>query len=269
MYPHEIFGLFTLYGVMVAIGVLCAVGVLFIFAKNRVSEKFIDFLFYNGIIAIAIGFVFASLFQAVYDYIANPEGGFHPFTSGMTFYGGLIGGVVSFLAGYFIFRKKLAGRLLDVISLLPCCILVAHAFGRLGCLFAGCCHGAEVDGFPGIYMETVDAGNGYFIPIQLYEALFLFALFGTCLFLYTKKGFKYNLPTYLISYGVWRFIIEYARADYRGALVEGITPSQFWSIIMVVAGVGIIFLFKYMFKIHEANKAKEQEKLTVEGDVKD
>ena len=169
----------------------------------------------------------------------------------------------------FIFRKKLSGRLLDVISLLPCCILVAHAFGRLGCLFAGCCHGAEVDGFPGIYMETVDVGNGYFIPIHLYEALFLFALFGTCLFLYTKKGFKYNLPTYLISYGVWRFIIEYARADYRGSLVEGITPSQFWSIIMVVAGVGVIFLFKYMFKIHEANKAKVQEKVTVEDGIKD
>lgn len=236
----------SLYGICIAIGVLCCVLVLFKFAKGRVKESFIDFLFYNGIAAIAIGFFAATLFQSFYNYLDNPEAGWQ--WGGMTFIGGLIGGVVSFLAGYFIFRPKLQGRLVDIISLIPSCILIAHAFGRIGCLFAGCCHGFKMDGFPGIWMEPNGEVAGYYFPTQLVEALFLFAMFGVCLWLYLKKGFKHNLSLYLLSYGIFRFFIEYARGDERGTFVAGMSPSQFWSIVMVVASVGVYFLLEFAFK---------------------
>ena len=57
--------------------------------------------------------------------------------------------------------------------------------------------------------------------------------------------FKYNISVYLISYGIWRFVIEYFRGDYRGSLIPGLSPSQFWSIVMVIGGVAIFFLYKY------------------------
>lgn len=259
MYSKPLLNLFgkelvTLYGVCIAVGVLCCILVLFRFAKGKVSENFIDFLFYNGIVAIAIGFVFASLFQAVYAYIDNPEGGFDLFNSGMTFIGGLIGGVLSFLIGYFVFRPTLDNRLVDIISLLPCCIVIAHAFGRIGCFFAGCCYGKPTDSFLGVKFPFLDHKVH---ATQLYEAAFLFALFALMLILYVKKGFKHNLSLYLLAYGGFRFLIEFVRGDPRGSLVPGLSPSQFWSVIMIAASVGVYFLFEYAFKI----RAKELEEL--------
>lgn len=242
----------TLYGLCIAIGVLCCVLILFKFAKGRVSDGFIDFLFYNGIASIAIGFFSATLFQSVYNFIdarkIDPTAKFE--FGGMTFIGGLIGGVVTFLTIYFIFRKRLSNRLVDIISLLPCCILIAHGFGRIGCFFAGCCYGVRTDCFLGVQFPFLD----YKVhPTQLYEAFFLFATCAVCLILYLKKGFKHNLSLYLIAYGIFRFFIEYIRGDDRGTFVAGISPSQFWSIFMVAIGVGVYFLLEYAYKL----RAKE------------
>ena len=85
-------------------------------------------------------------------------------------------------------------------------------------------------------------------PTQLYEAAFLFVLFAVTAYLVLKKDFKHNLSLYFIAYGVFRFFIEYLRDDARGELVGGITPSQFWSILMVVFGVAMIFVIGYFFK---------------------
>ena len=76
-----------LYGVMIAIGVLFAFGILFYYSKKKgIEERFTDFIFYNGIASIALGFLSAALFQATYNYIENPEDGFK-FGSGITFIG--------------------------------------------------------------------------------------------------------------------------------------------------------------------------------------
>ena len=63
-----------------------------------------------------------------------------------------------------------------------------------------------------------------------------------------KKDFKHNLSLYLVSYGIFRFLIEYVRADHRGEFVAGISPSQFWGIIMVVAGVALYLTLWYLDK---------------------
>ncbi len=234
-----------MYGVMIAVGILCAFLTFFWYAKiKKIEERFIDFIFYNGIASIVLGFGSATLFQATYNYIDNPERGFR-LGSGMTFIGGLIGGVVCFLAIYFIFRKRYSTRLYQVISILPCSILIGHAFGRIGCFFAGCCYGKPTDSFLGVqFPDLLHKVH----PTQLYEAAFLFVMFGICLYLVVKKNFQHNLSLYLISYGIFRFLIEYVRGDERGELVGVISPSQFWSILMVVAGIAVIFLMNYLLK---------------------
>lgn len=259
MYPDKIFGLFYLYGLMISVGLICAFVLLFFLGKKRnVDESFMDFIFYDGIASIVVGFGAAALFQATYNYIENPAAGFK--FGGITFIGGLIGGVICFLAAYFIFRPRLKGRLVDVLPMIPCAILIGHAFGRIGCLFAGCCHGAKTDAWYGIMMHTHEFGYAKVVPTQLFEALFLLALFVICLILYLKKDFKHTMSVYLICYGIWRFFIEYLRADDRGSFVGGITPSQFWSIMMVVIGIGLIFLMNYFVK-------KREEELSAEGNA--
>ena len=254
MLPDPIFLNIHMYGVMIAVGILCAFLVLFYLTKKKgVDVRFTDFIFYNGIASIVVGFGFATLFQSTYNYIKNPSAGFE-LGSGMTFIGGLIGGVACFLAIYFIFRKKYTTRLYEVISLLPCSILIAHAFGRIGCFFAGCCYGKETDSFLGIQFPDLPHPVH---PTQLYEAAFLFVLFAVSVYLILKKDFKHNLSLYLIAYGVFRFLIEYVRGDDRGELVGFVSPSQFWSIIMAVAGVAIIFVMN-----HVLVKAARNEKIS-------
>lgn len=253
MLPDPIFWNVHWYGVMIAIGLLACFAVIFlVFKKKKISEKFTDFVFYNGVVSIVVGFGSAALFQSFYDYIENPSNGFKIGTS-ITFIGGLIGGAVCFLLVYLVFRKKFENKLVDVLSIIPCAILIAHGFGRVGCFCAGCCYGKRTDSIWGMKFPKLPY-NVY--PTQLYEAIFLFLLFGICLFLLLKFDFKHNLSVYLIGYGVFRFLIEYLRGDHRGSLVQSLSPSQFWSILMVVVGVGLIFLMNWLVK-------KRKEELTL------
>ena len=93
-----------------------------------------------------------------------------------------------------------------------------------------------------------DMGLGYYVPTQLYEAIFLFVVFAVLTFLIFKFDFKHGLSLYLGSYGIWRFVIEFFRADHRGEFVGSLSPSQFWSLIMIPLAVGVYFLQNYMLK---------------------
>lgn len=267
MYPKSIlsFNLFGketsiyLYGIFIAVGILACLIVYFLYTKKRgMAQKVQDFGFVCAIVAIALGFLIAKLYQAFYNYLENPDRGFDFYNAGITAMGGFIGGAATFIAVYFgvgslIFKGKDKGLhvkqfgiLLNVASL---CIIIAHAFGRVGCLMAGCCHGAYLGAeyvVGGIYMK---AGGrwGYYVPTQLYEALFLFVLFAVLSILYFKRC-NILMHIYLIAYGVWRIIIEIFRTDARGAMILGLAPSQWQSIIFIVGGVALL-LFYYFRRI--------------------
>ncbi len=245
MLPNPIFLNVHMYGVMIAVGLLVAFTILYpLGRKNGLSEKFLDFCFFNGLCAVMAGIGSAILFQAIYDYIENPELGFH-LDSGMTFIGGLIGGVVFFLAVYFILRPRLNGRLLPLLPVAPCIITVAHAFGRVGCFFAGCCYGRETDSVFGVQFPRL---LHKVHPTQLYEAFFLFALFGLLTFLCVKYQYRHNMSLYLVCYGIFRFFLEYVRGDDRGQFLgTTLSPSQFWSVCMVVLAIGLYCLLEFLY----------------------
>ncbi len=55
MMPDPIFLNIYMYGIMIAIGVLCAFATLFAVAKKKsIDGKFTDFVFYNGLVSIAV-----------------------------------------------------------------------------------------------------------------------------------------------------------------------------------------------------------------------
>ena len=166
---------------------------------------------------------------------------------------GFVGGAAVFLivyfgAGKFVFKGKEEGlhkkEFNKILLCAPCCITVAHAFGRIGCLCAGCCHGAylgETYVFGGIWMKS-DGAWGYYVPTQLYESLFLFALFAVLSYLYFNRS-NITMQIYLIAYGVWRIFIEFFRTDARGAVVLGLYPSQWQSIIFIAGGVAMLLFY--------------------------
>ncbi len=255
MYPHPVFLGMTLYELMIVIGFFFAVLTFRLLGDKRGFPASLQNLtVIAGTAGIGIGYYAAVLVQSIYHFLATGVWEI----AGATFLGGLLGGAVTFLTIYFVgglllYRGKenlTVTHLTSITDLAFCCIVIAHAFGRLGCLFAGCCHGAIVDGFPGLWNETVSA---YTIPIPLYEALFLFALYAVMVSLYARsKGLMSVI--YLTAYGLWRFFIEFARTDDRGqTVVDFLSPSQLISLIMLLIAL-VCFLVRRRNRQHATEK---------------
>lgn len=270
MYPYEIiFGL-DLYSILMCVGIFVCIMVFYKLADVvHISWKLQRLCYITAIFAITLGYGSAVLFQAFYNIKKN--GGFViDSNTGATFYGGLIGGagvflLIYFVAGHFMFSDGYHKR--NFFKMANCAatsIAIAHSIGRVGCLMAGCCHGAETDAWYGIVMN----GKKY-VPVQLFEAIFL-----TCLFAWLTwrviKGKSFNLPLYMICYGVWRFFIEYARGDYRGStVVSFVSPSQLVAIIFVIGGVALLLFEASYERKHKESSVNDVDAENASGEVKD
>lgn len=250
MYPNEIILGIDLYVIMLCVAAVSAMIVYRILAdKLELSAELQNLCLFGAVAAILVGYGSAVLFQGIYNIPKN--GGFVINSStGATFYGGLIGGAaffisVYFIVGHFIFKesREHIKCFWSIAGIGAACIAIAHGFGRIGCLMAGCCHGKVTDAWYGVYMKSI---GQKVVPIQVFEAIVLFALFALFFFRVLKRK-RYNLSLYMLVYGIWRFLIEYARDDYRGyTFVDFLTPSQFTAIIMIL-GAAIVFFVEKQF----------------------
>lgn len=265
MYPYPVLLGLTIYDLLLCLGiVLCFVLFAHFADKYKIKRSIQNFAIICGVVAVVLGYGSAVLFQAFYNI--ETLGRFEITEStGATFYGGLVGGVAVFLILYFgigAFRcdkGELAPAFFPIANCAVSGIALAHSLGRIGCLTAGCCHGALTDAWYGIEMHG-DLGFAKYVPVQLFEAMFLAALF-VCLILRARAKKGYVLPIYLIAYGVWRFFAEFLRRDYRGTtIVSSLTPSQLTAVILVAVGVAVIFLERYLnryFASREGVEARE------------
>ena len=249
MYPYEIILGMDLYSILISVGVIVCMIFIRLQADWRgLKAKLQNLILFNTIAAVVLGYGGAVLLQAFYNYMA--KGKFEIVNStGSTFYGGLIGGTAMFIIIYFVVGRFLypdgyhARNFRTVSDLAPAAITVAHGFGRLGCLMAGCCYGAKCDAW--YCIEMVQLGYKV-VPVQLFEALFLFALSALLLILF-KEGKKYEMPLYMIAYACWRFVAELLRNDYRGAtVVDFLTPSQFISVLLLAGGLILLGIELYV-----------------------
>ncbi len=228
---------FDVYPIIVTIGVIMAfVYVEIYFHKLNMKRGVATFYEIIASGSVAFGALSAVLLQNLYDYIENPST--YTWTWAMTFYGGIMGGVVCFFALYAIFHKKYPHTIKAIYIIAPASITVAHGIGRIGCFLDGCCYGLPTDSPLGLVFRTTNGVKVW--PTNLWEAIFLLALSVVLLLLALKKNTRLCFPIFMISYGAWRFGIEYLRGDDRGSFIPGISPSQFWSIILFVAGIGLL-----------------------------
>ena len=263
MHPEPLFEIFGkgvyAYGICMAGGiVLCFGFLLFTLWYKKFNDTSANAVLVIGILGTAFGIFMAMLVQSILNYAKDTSKPFQ--LAGMTFMGGLLGGVVSFVVVWNLYvfvigprtkiswlsSKSMNAGLSDALPFIPIGIAIAHAFGRLGCNFAGCCYGAPTDGSWGLACAAYDTTLR--IPAQLFEMSFLLLLAGVMALLYFRFKFNYNFSVYAIAYGIWRFILEYFRADDRGAPILGLQPSQFWSILMVIAGIGYFFLQYFLLR---------------------
>lgn len=163
------------------------------------------------------------------------QGDFRFLGSGIVFYGGLIGGVLGALLGIRLAGCSVRSVERHVVPFIP----LGHAIGRVGCVMAGCCHGFPYDGPLALHYPHSVAGlspeQGYF-PVQPLEAVVNVFICLTLLFCEKRaKRTTDLLFMYLGLYAVSRFFLEMLRGDSVRGLWDGISTSQWISLILLAA----------------------------------
>lgn len=88
-------------------------------------------------------------------------------------------------------------------------------------------------------------------PTQLYEALFDFCMAALLLlFIKNKVLDKIIGASYILAYSLFRFFVEYIRADREELLIFNTSLMQF-----VLLGVSLVFA-AYLVKLTRANTTK-------------
>ena len=172
---------------------------------------------------------------------------FKSWQSGFVLYGGLIAGV----AASVLYIKMRGQSLAKIADLSAGPMMLALAFGRFGCFLNGCCYGKPGSGFPCVTFPArspaaEDHGGSTAVhPTQLYEAAagVVFVFFLSWLWKRKRKAEGEVFLVMVMLYGVWRFLIEFARGDKRPQWIGSLSYSQVVSLAaLVVAGVWLALL---------------------------
>jgi len=164
--------------------------------------------------------------------------------TGIVFYGGLIGFLVSFLLICKKWNKKIEYRIVDIAVV---CIPLFHFWGRLGCFFGGCCFGIETQSAFSILYTT--AINGYIntasrIPVQLIEAILNLVIFAGLFKLLSMAKLKGQLmKIYLAIYAIMRIVLEFFRGDLARGVWYGVSFSQAVSAVILMVSLVSTLLF--------------------------
>ncbi|MCM2267430.1 MAG: prolipoprotein diacylglyceryl transferase [Elusimicrobiales bacterium] len=246
------------YGLMVACGYLAAI----LWLTRRAGaagfrkEDVSDLIFYS----VLAGMAGAKLFYAVTywdsfgpDFLARGAFLLRTFQYGFVFYGGLLAGA----AAFFLAARRKRLDALKAADLFAPALALGHAFGRLGCFLAGCCHGRPSGSLlavtftdPACEVDQALLGVPLY-PTQLLEAggnLLIFALLAGALRRRLRPGAVLTL--YAGLYSALRFLLEFLRGDDRGGTLLGASPAQLISLAVLACSAALFYLLKAK---HEKN----------------
>jgi phosphatidylglycerol:prolipoprotein diacylglycerol transferase len=167
---------------------------------------------------------------------------------GLTYYGGFIG---ASLAAWILLKRD-NFPFWKAADMAGFAVPLGLAFGRMGCLLAGCCFGGETTvpwalSFPPGSPASEAQAKAHSLaslgmwshpvhPTQIYESGASLAIAALCL-LYVHPRKRYDgqvFVAFLVFYAIARFFLELLRRDDRGG-VGFLSTSQLIGVAMVVA----------------------------------
>jgi phosphatidylglycerol:prolipoprotein diacylglycerol transferase len=202
----------------------------------------------------------SEVYQGVWD---SARGVCHPksadcfawakfWAGGLTYYGGFIGATLA--AVYLLRRDRFPfWKAADMAGF---AIPMGLAFGRMGCLLAGCCFGAITKlpwglSFPPRSPASEAQAKEHLLqsarmwsepvhPTQIYESAASLAIAFTCLyFVLPRKRYDGQVfAAFLVLYAIARFLVEILRRDDRGGMI-GLSTSQLIGLGLVIAAIAI------------------------------
>jgi phosphatidylglycerol:prolipoprotein diacylglycerol transferase len=233
------------YGVLVATGVLLALW----YARGQAPRAGLDpeKVWNLGIYMVLVALLLAKIWLVLsaWDYyIQNPREilSMATFQSGGTFYGGIIGAIVTIVL-YTYFQKM---PIIAVMDTFDAAVPLGHSIGRLGCFAAGCCYGkpTTVPWAVTFHSEVASQLAGtplgiHLHPTQLYESSVELLNFLFLVWLGRRQRFAGQiLGTYFLLYGAERGTIEFFRGDPGRTMLfhGGVSLMQIVSVGLVLLG---------------------------------
>ncbi len=208
--------------------------------KPPLDNKMLDDLLFYGVLGVIVGGRLGEvLFYNPSYYFSEPLKIFAVWEGGMSFHGGFLG----VLAATALFARRHRINWLMLMDFIAPMVPPGLAFGRLGNFINGELWGRPTDLPWGMVFPKVDNLPRH--PSQLYE----FALEGVLLFailwIYAKKPRPTGAISglFLIGYGSFRFIAEFARNPddgIFGLMTFGVSMGQWLSLPMVIAGMAMM-----------------------------
>jgi phosphatidylglycerol---prolipoprotein diacylglyceryl transferase len=263
MYPvifqTDLFGLLSepwslhTYGLLIAAGFLLAM----MMAKRQAEregedpDRIVDLSFYvllAGLVGSRVVFILTKL----EDYTRNPIEIVMFWRGGLVWYGGFIGAALFML--YYTRRYQVS--FLKFTDIIIPYMALAHAFGRLGCVAAGCCFGRPAEGLPWAiqfpigsmahHQQQIDNLIGMTAPslpvhpTQLYEAGFEMLMFWLLLLVRPHKRVHGQLfLMWMAIYPIARSFIEIYRGDKERGVYGLLSTSQYISIVVGLVAIGL------------------------------
>lgn len=220
-----------------------------IYISTKESKKVGMFSFIENLIfsTIIFGIVGARIYYVIFNFSVYKNDFlsiFKIWEGGIAIYGGIIGGLLAIIYNC----KKNNQSILKTTDIIVPGLILAQAIGRWGNFFNGEAHGTQVSltflkslHLPNFIIKGMYINGLYYHPTFLYESLW--CLLGFIIILtirgLTKRKKGIVTFSYLIWYGIGRYIIEGFRTD--SLYLKKIRISQLVSIIMIIIGIiGVI-----------------------------
>ena len=265
-----------LYGPIIGIGF--AIGCLIaVYRSSRYDfpreDCFYAMLF--AMIGVVVGGKILCLITDIQGIIENAaylfgtvEGWYSLLGGGFVFYGGLFGGLLGAYIYCRMYKLSFYNFLQAAVPVVP----LIHGIGRIGCFCAGCCYGIPWDPPVGMLFSASPAAphDVYLFPVQLLEAGLNFILFAVMMGIFHKPRKIPAVGVYLIGYGIVRLICERFRYDEVRGFFLGLSTSQWISILVIPAGILILWLAHRRSKkeaLRSLQESSEGEKELASGEA--
>ncbi|MCR4834669.1 MAG: prolipoprotein diacylglyceryl transferase [Butyrivibrio sp.] len=233
------------YGLMIVVGLILANALAYyIVKKNHLDYDNMILLEAYGLLGVVIGaktlFILTLIFQMGFNFLLSKAFLLAILGSGYSFLGGIAGIILTIFLCCRIHRFDPRPYIRHLFFLFP----FVHGFCKIGCFMAGCCYGIEYNGFGEVVFphESLAPSGIPLFPVQIVEAICLFIISILIFFLVKKCDGSFSIETYLISYGIVRFILEWFRFESHPLLNTPFTLTQWFSIIFILLG---LTLFTY------------------------
>ena len=168
------------------------------------------------ILSLLLTYSLALLGAKYFSFFEHLNNQANLFKTGFTSSGGAIGMILGIIIISFVYPDKQI-VFWNVYSIaLP----LMYAVGKIGCHFAGCCHGFIYSGPFAITYPNGDCAGKPLFPVQLLETVIFFIIFIVGCYLYYVKNNYSTVYIIIILCSITKMLLDFLRYEHIGQIIS-------------------------------------------------